>query len=421
MNVHDKDFIKTQKKKHWDKYRLSTEVENLEFIKTGFPWLDYILGGGVPLGRVSEIYWENGCGKTTIALQMALKMAKVGYKVLFVDTEGTYPERFKHKNIMVAAPDSWEQAVDMIKDWIEDWYKLVILDSVTMCTPMYELENSAEANTIGKHARLMNKMLRMVTDALRRQNSALLLINQLRAAIWSYWAGTQTTGGKWISYACSLRLELRVMPKKDWIMNWDDVELKPVTASVIKSKMRWEKLKSPLFIKSNGMFSEMMDIMVTCLSYWVIIKNGAFIKYNDHTLWQWLLRAALYLKENMNHEDSMLTILREQLNDRLIIASVEWDLLFSEDEKKEKRNELTVEYNKKWKTELPLVDISTPTEKSSPTEEEWEVVIQEWKSFDSLDEISKVTGKGIATIYRWKNEWKVTELDGKFYINNTNW
>lgn len=343
--------ITTLKKKYKDSFYEWGSYPKLNFTPTGFPNLDYIIWWGIPEGRVVELFWENGSGKTTLAMQFASRYTDKWEKVLFVDLERTYSERFDHKLIDVCEPDSWEDAVDRVVEAINSWYKFIIFDSVAAAVPMAELDTSADQMQIGKHARLMNRMMRMVPSLLRNTWTTLLLINQFRQKVGAYWNPNETTGGKGIDYACSLRMEIAPMPKKDVILNdeWE-VELKPAKIKIVKTKMRWWTSEAILYLWPDGKYSELMDTLITSLQYELIFKKWAFIKYGDITLWQWMIRSALYLKDNPD----MIETLKKQLKDRLDIKVVSSGMMFSQQESKDVANKLITSYNKKWWTSLEL-------------------------------------------------------------------
>jgi len=340
------------KKKYKDTFYEWGTYPEMEFMSTWFPNLDYVTGWGIPIGRVVELFGKNGSGKTTLAMQIAERYTDKWDKVLFVDTERTFPNRLSNDLIDVHEPDCWEDTVDRIVEGIEGWYKLIILDSVAATVPMVELDTSADQMNIGKQARLMNRMMRMVPSKLRTHWVTLLLINQFRTNIGGYWNPNQTTGGTGIAYACSLRMEIATSPKKDWILNSDgELELKPSKIKVIKTKMKWWNDEWVLYLWADGRYSELMDTLISCLQYEIITKKWAFIKYGEDTLWQGMIKVALYLKD----APEIVAVLKEQLQERLKIK-VAWSwMLFSDQDTKEVYNKLVGTYNKKWKTTLQLI------------------------------------------------------------------
>lgn len=345
--------ITTLKKKYKDSFHEWWSYPKLEYIETWFQNLDFIIGWWLPVGRVVEIFGENGSGKTTFSMHMADKVIDQWEKVAFVDMERTYPERFDRKGIDVFEPDSWEDAVDRVVEAINSWYKLIILDSVAACVPMAEMETSADQMQIGKHARLMNRMMRMVPWPLRNKWATLLLINQLRTKVWAYGNPNETTGGKWIEYACSLRMEICKMAKWENISNSDgEVELKPAKIKITKTKMVWwNNNEAILYLWPDGRYSELMDTLISCLRYEIIIKKWSFLKYKEVTLWQWMIRSALALKDNT----TLRGILKEQLSDFLKIKAVSMWTMFWAKETKDIANKLIKEYNKKREDDLELI------------------------------------------------------------------
>jgi len=400
--------IKKMKQKYLDTFYEWWTYPEEEFISTGFPNLDFVMWWGIPVGRFVELFWDNGTGKTTLSMQIANRVTDAWDKVLFIDTERTYPNRLWNDNIDVHEPSSWEDAVDRIVEGIKGWYKLIILDSVASTVPMYELETDTAAWSVAKHARLMNKMVRRVVWLLSEHWCTLLMINQLRGTIWGYINLDVTTWGVWLKYACSLRMQIMNTPKKWWIMDWDEVALKPAKIKIIKTKMRWGNDETILYLWSDGHYSELMDTLVTCLEYEVIKKNWAFIKYKWETLWQWLIRTALFLK----NKPKLLLEMKVQLQERLKLK-VAWSwMLFSTSETKEVYNKLASEYNDKYWELIELLTIENMTEVETAQEE------YAWECFDSLEDIIAETGKAKSTIHKWLKDWKIKKNGELYYLTN---
>jgi len=393
MDNKGKDVVleNMQKKFGSNKVVSVSEYPETEFVSTWFTWLDFIIGGWIPRWRIIELFGKSGSWKTILSMQIAKQFDLLGERILFVDTEWTFPFHLRNKlsikNMIVATPDSWEDAVDIIRKGITEWFKYIILDSVAATVPLYELETDTAQWTVGKHARLMNKMVRTVVSLLNTYWVTLFLINQLRESIWMF-VSEQPTGGQWIWYACSLRMKITKLTKKDYIFNKDteELELIPAKIEIIKTKMRWWNENINLFLNSDWVYDKNVDMLICALSNGVIVQNGSFLKYNDVSLGQWILRAVQYLKE----KKELLDIIKDQTLDILEIIKTKTWLMFSDEQKQKLYNELIIKYNKKWWKDFSLYN------KKTKKEEEWNGIDK--RGFESLEEIIQETWKSKATV-----------------------
>ena len=225
---------------------LSGSSIDVETIPTGALSLDIALGcGGIPRGRVTELYGQEGSGKTTLALEIAANAQRQGGNVAFIDAEhalnlelcdniGIDPDRF-----VIYAPSSGEDAIDKVKTMAESGaFRLISVDSVAHLTPTAVLDKSAEQIQMGGHARLMSKFMQIVTGPCSNSNTALVLINQVRTDLNGYGNPLVTTGGKGIKFAASVRISVMASKSKERKI-FDDAKNQigqGSTATVVKNK-----------------------------------------------------------------------------------------------------------------------------------------------------------------------------------------
>lgn len=199
-----------------------TSVMNVDVIPTGAISLDVALGvGGIPRGKIIELYGPEGGGKTSLALEIAAQGQEMGLAVGFVDAEhalnkelalsiGVDPARF-----VVFQPDSGEQGIEMVDSMVRSGaFGVVIVDSVAALVPTAELEADVEQQGMGQHARLMSKFMRRIMAPCSETNTALILINQIRADLGAYGTPEKSTGGRAIKFAASVRIEVRSSASK---------------------------------------------------------------------------------------------------------------------------------------------------------------------------------------------------------------
>ena len=219
-------------------------VLNVEVIPTGVISLDVALGiGGLPKGRIVEMYGPTGGGKTSCALSIAVQCQKMGGNVGFVDCEqslskelalnmGVDPDRF-----VVYQPKDGEDAIDMVESMLKSRaFDLLIVDSVAAMTPRAEMDALVEQQHMGLHARLISKFVRRTYSMVSESNAVLLCLNQVRVNLQSYGAPERPTGGNALAFASSVRIEVRTSPSKRIERNGIAIGT-AVTAKVLKNKL----------------------------------------------------------------------------------------------------------------------------------------------------------------------------------------
>ncbi|MEF3192585.1 MAG: recombinase RecA [Campylobacterales bacterium] len=281
------------------------QVEAIEAISTGSLGLDIALGiGGVPKGRIIEIYGPESSGKTTLTLQIIAEAQKKGGICAFIDAEHALDVKYAKNlgvdidNLLVSQPDYGEQALDIVETLARSGaVDLIVIDSVAALTPKSELEGDMGDAQVGVQARLMSQALRKLTGVLHKMNTTVIFINQLRQKIggMGYGPNETTTGGNALKFYASVRIDIR---KVQSLKQGEDVIGNRVKAKVVKNKV------APPFRQAefDVMFGEGISKMGELLDYGVkldvIDKAGAWFAYKNQKLGQGRENARAFLKEN---------------------------------------------------------------------------------------------------------------------------
>ena len=281
------------------------EVVAIESISTGSLGLDLALGiGGVPQGRVIEIYGPESSGKTTLALQITAECQKKGGVCAFIDAEHALDVKYAKNlgvdidNLLVSQPDYGEQALDIVETIARSGaVDLVIIDSVAALTPKVELEGEMTDQQVGVQARLMSKALRKLTGILHKMNCTVIFINQIRMKIgmMGYGSPETTTGGNALKFYASVRIDIRRI-----------ATLKQAEAPIgnrTKAKIVKNKVAPPFKqAEFDIMFGEGISKEGELVDYGVkldiIDKSGAWFSYGDQKLGQGREKVKEAFKEN---------------------------------------------------------------------------------------------------------------------------
>ena len=280
-------------------------VEKIDSISTGSLGLDIALGiGGIPKGRIIEIYGPESSGKTTLALQIVAECQKKGGICAFIDAEHaldvTYAKRLgvDVENLLVSQPDFGEQALEILETLTRSGgVDLNIVDSVAALTPKSEIEGDMGDQHVGLQARLMSQALRKVTGIIHKMNTTVIFINQIRMKIgvMGYGSPETTTGGNALKFYASVRIDVRrIATLKQGEQNIGN----RVKAKVVKNKV------APPFrgAEFDIMFGEGISKEGELIDYGVkldiVDKSGAWFSYEDKKLGQGKENAKIFLKEN---------------------------------------------------------------------------------------------------------------------------
>ena len=286
--------------------RLGDEADkmNLEIIPTGALTLDIALGiGGIPKGRVVELYGPESSGKTTLALHMIAESQKQGGIAAFIDAEHALDPEYAKRigvnidELLISQPDNGEQALEIADTLIRSSaVDIIVIDSVAALVPRAEIEGDMGDAHVGLHARLMSQALRKLTGALAKSKCVAIFINQIREKVGVIYGNPEvTTGGRALKFYSSVRMEIR---KADTIKDGNDV-------IGIKAKIKVTKNKTALPFKTAEFdinyaegISEESCIIEAGAALDIIDKSGAWFSYGDIRLGQGKERAKQTLKDN---------------------------------------------------------------------------------------------------------------------------
>ena len=281
-------------------------AEPIEAVSTGSLALDVALGiGGLPRGRVTEIYGPESSGKTTLTLQVIAQCQKNGGTAAFIDAEHALDPIYAEalgvnvKDLLVSQPDTGEQALEICDMLVRSGgVDIVVIDSVAALTPRAEIEGEMGDQHMGLQARLMSQALRKLNAIAAKSNTAVIFINQLRMKIGVFFGNPETQpGGMALKFYSSVRLDVR---RNAQIKKGDDVVGNRVTVKVVKNKVAAPFKIAEFDIMYNEGISREGDIINCGLKYNVLSKSGTWINYENQKLGQGSEAARQYLKENQD-------------------------------------------------------------------------------------------------------------------------
>ena len=295
--------------------------EQIPVISTGSLTVDHALGiGGLPKGRVVEIYGPESSGKTTLTLQTIAQCQKEGGVCAFVDAEHALDPIYAQKlgvnldELLISQPDTGEQALEIVDTLVKSSaVDLIVVDSVAALTPRAEIEGDMGDSLPGLQARLMSQALRKLTGSIKQSNTMVIFINQLRMKIGIMMPGQSpetTTGGNALKFYASVRLDIRRIGS---VKKGDDVIGNQVRIKVIKNKLAppfRQATTEILFGEGISRHGEIIDLGV---NHNIIEKAGAFYSYEGTRLGQGKDNARTYLKENPDVADKLEEKIRAKL------------------------------------------------------------------------------------------------------------
>ena len=288
-------------------------------ISTGSISIDAALGvGGLPRGRVTEIYGPESGGKTTLALHVIAEAQKLGGQAAFIDAEHALDPTYARKlgvdvdNLLVSQPDNGEQALEIAEALIRtSAVDVVVVDSVAALVPKAELEGEMGEPQMGLQARLMSQALRKLTAIVSKSKTSLIFINQIREKIGVMFGNPETTtGGRALKFYSSIRLDIRRIQS---IKEGDRVVGSRTRAKVVKNKVAAPFREAEFDILYGEGVSREGDLLDLGVARNILEKSGTWISFNGERLGQGRENARVFLKENTDIRDKIEAALRKHL------------------------------------------------------------------------------------------------------------
>jgi recombination protein RecA len=279
-------------------------IEDIQVVSTGSLGLDIALGvGGLPRGRVVEIYGPESSGKTTLTLQVIAEMQKIGGQAAFVDAEHALDIQYAQKlgvnlqDLLISQPDTGEQALEIVDSLVRSGaVDLIVVDSVAALTPKAELEGEMGDSLPGLQARLMSQALRKLTATIKKTNCTVIFINQIRMKIGVMFGSPETTtGGNALKFYSSVRLDIR---RTGTIKKGDDAIGNETKVKVVKNKVAPPFKTAEFDILFGEGISREGEILDLGVANRVIDKSGAWYAYNGEKIGQGRDNSREFLREN---------------------------------------------------------------------------------------------------------------------------
>lgn len=276
---------------------------NVETTPTGSLSLDLALGGGIPRGRIVEVYGPESSGKTTLALHAIAEIQKRGGTAAFIDAEHALDPAYAKRigvdveNLLLSQPDNGEQALEITETLVRSSaVDLIVVDSVAALVPRAEIEGDMGDPQMGLQARLMSQALRKLTGVISRSKTTVIFINQIRMKIGVMFGNPETTtGGNALKFYASVRMDIR---RTSQIKAGDAAIGNRVRVKVVKNKIAPPFREAEFDIMFNKGISKSGDILDLAVNDNIIEKAGAWFAYNDQKIGQGREAAKTYLDEN---------------------------------------------------------------------------------------------------------------------------
>ena len=280
------------------------KIEDVQVVSTGSLGLDVALGvGGLPRGRVIEIYGPESSGKTTLTLQVIAEMQKVAGQCAFVDAEHALDVGYAEKlgvnvrDLLISQPDTGEQALEIVESLVRSGaVDLIVIDSVAALTPRAEIEGDMGDSLPGLQARLMSQALRKLTATIKKSNCMVIFINQIRMKIGVMFGSPETTtGGNALKFYASVRLDIRRIGS---IKKGDDIVGNETRVKVVKNKVSppfKEAIFDILYGEGISREGEVIDLGVEAK---IVDKSGAWYSYKGEKIGQGRDNSREFLREN---------------------------------------------------------------------------------------------------------------------------
>src|SRR6202790_4197888 len=295
-------------------------VADVPVISTGSLGLDLALGvGGLPRGRVVEIYGPESSGKTTLALECIAEAQKHGGICAFIDAEHALDAAYARKlgvsveDLLISQPDNGEQALEIVETLVQSGaIDVLVIDSVAALVPRAELEGEMGEPQMGLQARLMAKALRKLTAIVSKSKTCLIFINQIREKIGVMFGNPETTtGGRALKFYASIRLDIRRIQA---IKDGDKVVGSRTRGKVVKNKVAAPFREAEFDILYGEGISREGDLIDLGVDKGLVEKSGTWISFGGERMGQGRENARVFLKENKDIREKLETVLRKKMN-----------------------------------------------------------------------------------------------------------
>ncbi|MGC8594973.1 MAG: recombinase RecA [Candidatus Kryptoniota bacterium] len=279
-------------------------ILKIDAISTGSISLDWALGiGGIPRGRITEIFGPESSGKTTLCLSTIAEAQKLGGVAAFIDAEHALDLNYARRigvdtnNLLLSQPEFGEQALDIVETLVRsNAIDIVVIDSVAALTPRAEIEGDMGDAQMGAQARLMSQALRKLTSAINKSNTCVIFTNQLRSKIGVFYGSPETTtGGNALKFYAAVRLDIR---KRDHIKEGQEIVGNRVRVKVVKNKVAPPFKEVEFDIGYNEGISRIGDLLDMAVEKEIVEKSGTWFSYRNERLGQGREAAKKYFQEN---------------------------------------------------------------------------------------------------------------------------
>lgn len=290
---------------------------DVDVIPTGSISLDIALGvGGVPRGRIVEVYGPESAGKTTVALHIVAEAQKQGGTAAYIDVEHALDPEYARRigvkidDLLISQPDTGEQALDILESLVRSGgVDVVVIDSVAALSPQAEIEADIEQQQMGGQARLMSRALRKLTGIISKSKTTVVFINQIRMKIGIMFGNPETTsGGMALKFYSSVRIEIR---RSAQIQSGERIVGNRVKIKIVKNKVAAPFRTAEFDILYNEGISKYSDILNAGVRFNVVGKAGSWYTYGNQKLGQGLEGARQFLKENPKLEEEIVEKIRK--------------------------------------------------------------------------------------------------------------
>ncbi len=290
---------------------------DVDVISTGSLSLDIALGvGGVPRGRIIEIYGPESSGKTTLCLHIVAEAQKAGGVAAYVDAEHALDPEYAKKigvkidQLLISQPDTGEQALDIVESLVKSGgIDVIVIDSVAALTPRAEIEGEMDQQHMGTQARLMSHALRKITASVAKSKTTVIFINQLRMKIGVMFGNPETTtGGMALKFYSSVRIDIR---RSAQIQSGEKIIGNRTKVKIVKNKVAPPFRTCEFDILYNEGISRQADIVHAGVRYGVVTKAGSWFAYNGEKMGQGIEGARQHLKDNPKIEKEIAAKVRK--------------------------------------------------------------------------------------------------------------